>query len=305
MKRVIFGITKTSNCSLKDRDVSFGSANAGRLFLIPDHEAPCFGDATIRIYNVTLTPATNSSNYTYDIEGISNGILKSETAAIFAYRNALCEYSDGNSTDVPPLTQFTCLDQTLICSSPRPVDNTIITPAPLSVRFKCITPGTVDNFVQVINHDEELYGIESEFDLHFISTTTGLELGTVYDRQLILPNRVRQYPVSSAFINFNFSSAFGGYNFTSSAISMPPIPQQYLQRIPCICNNNFSIICNDNGTIDTSPEGSFYYLDNIIPVALANTSTPLVRIGGTAFLNDAGSYDPDMSPDNISIYWIQ
>jgi hypothetical protein len=303
MKRVIYGITKTSNCTLKDRDVSFGSPLSGRLFLYPDHDSPCFGDATITIFNVTLSPPTNSSNYTYDIEGINSGVLKSETAAIFAYRSALCEYSDGNVSDVPPLTQFLCNDMTLQCADPRPVDNTIITPAPLSVRYKCITPGTTKNMVQVINHDEEVNGIESEFDLHFISTVTGLEMSTVYDRQLILPNRVRQFPVASAFINYNFSTAFGSYNFTSSAISMPPIPQRYLQRIPCICN--FSIVCDINGTIDISPEGTFYYLNNTIPVAIANTSTPLVRIGGTAFLNDNGSYDPDMSPENISIYWIQ
>jgi len=306
MERVIYGITKTSNCSLKDRDVAFGSPISGRLFLYPSHDPPCFGSATITIFNVTLTPNTNSSNYTYDIEGINSGVLKSETAAISSYRSAICPYSDGNSTDVPiPLTQFSCLDQTLQCNSPRPVDDTIITTVNVTVRFKCITSGTINNFVQVINHDREVDGIESEFDLHFISTITGLDLGTVYDRQLIKPNRVRQYTVGSAFINYNFSMASAGYNFTNTAISMPPVPQRYLQRIPCICNNNFSIICDDNGIIDTSTEGSFYYLDNIYPVALANTSTPFLRIGSTAFLNDAGSFDPDNSPDNISIYWIQ
>jgi len=302
VSRIIYGITKTSNCTLLlDRDVSFGSSIAGRLFIYPDQSAPCNGDALITIYNSTLTPAVNSSYYSYDIDGILTGVLKTQTSAVSAYRNAFCELTDGDPTEASNLTQFVCLDYALQCASPRPVNSDIISVVELSARYRCITPGTTKNFVQVINHDETLYGIESEFDLGFISTITGLPLTTVYDRQLITPQTIRQYSVLSPFTNYNISAAFGTYNKSSEALSIPPIPSQFLNRIPCICD--FSVVCNGT-VIDISPQGTIFYINNTIPVAISNTSTPFVRRGDFALLNNDDSYDPDMFPKNLTGYWI-
>jgi hypothetical protein len=107
--------------------------------------------------------------------------------------------------------------------------------------------------------------------------------------------------VASAFTNYNISAAFGTYNKSSEALSIPPIPPQYLSRIPCICN--FSVVCNGS-IIDVSPQGTIFYINNTIPIAISNTSTPLVRQGDFALLNNDDSYDPDMFPRNISGYWF-
>src|ERR1041385_1334203 len=121
VNRIIYGITKTNpNCTLLlDRDISQGSPNAGRLFIYPNTDPPCDGNALVTFYNTLLVPAASNSLYSYDIEGIGDGILKTETNAIFTYRNAYCDYSDGNVSDALIQKQFMCLDSTLQCAIPR------------------------------------------------------------------------------------------------------------------------------------------------------------------------------------------
>jgi hypothetical protein len=305
VNRIIYGITKTNpNCTLLlDRDISEGSSIAGRLFVYPNPDPPCDGNAIVTFYNTLLLPPASTSLYSYDIEGIYNGILKTETNAIFTYRNAFCDYSDGNVSDALVQQQFMCEDSTLQCASPRPVNNEIISPVYLTAEFRCHNSdgGPFRSAVRVINHNESSIGIESEFDLRFIALDTGLLLPSVYERQLIKPQIIRQFTILSPFINYNISTAFGGYNYSSYSLTMPPIPSQYLSSIPCICGLTINCI---GGSIDTSQAGTTFFLNNTYPIALANTSTPVLRRGDTAYLHDNGSYDPDMYPGNLSYYWI-
>ena len=304
--RIIYGITHLSNCTLKDRDTSFGSNTAGRLFIYPDPNPPCSGTASVTIYNVTLG-ITNTSNATYDIQGIFNGILKTESEAIFEYRNDACDYSNGTASDISFMNQFTCLYYELQCADPRPVNDVIITPVNLTYGFRCVGPvvgtGNSNSIVRVINHNESIGGIETEFDLSFVSTLTGDPLFTTYPRQLIKPQIIRQFEVGTIFTNYEINSTYGGYNGTITPISLFPIADKYLPQIPCVCN--LTIFCDTDGNIDLSSDGTLFYINNTIPVAICNTSTPFVRQGFDAFLNDDGSYDPDVSPFNLTYYWIE
>jgi len=305
--RIIYGITKTENCTeLLDRDTSLGNLVAGRLFIYPDQNPPCDGGALITFFNTTLTPPTSLSNYTYDIEGIFTGVLKNESEAISAYRSAPCFYTDGNVSDTNLTTQFVCLDRTLQCADPRPVNTVIITPALLSARYRCLGPidgAQTRSVIQVINQNLTTDGIESEFDMEFISTITGLPILPSHFQELIFSQTVRQFTVNSPLLNYNLSTAFGGYNFTSSAPNFPPIPSLFYPQIPCICN--FTVNCDSNGLFDFSQNGIQFFFNNSFPIAIANTTTPFVRRGEFALLNDNGSFDPDNFPITpLKYYWI-
>lgn len=307
--RIIYGITKTGNCTmLLDRDTSLGNPIAGRLFIYPNPLAPCNGNALITFFNTTLTPPSITSNYSYDIEGIFTGVLSTETEAIFDYRNANCPYSDGNIADIGLTTQFVCLASQLQCASPRPINTDIITPVNLTYEYRCLgtVPGTgnTNSVVRVINHNSSIGGIETEFDLEFISTLTGNPLFTTYPRQLIMPQTIRQFLVGTTFTNYDIAGTYGGYNFTIEPISLFPIPDQYISQVPCVCN--LTLFCDSFGNADFSSTGTMYFINNIFPVAIANTTTPFVREGDTATMNDNGSFDPDMSPDvNLTYQWIE
>lgn len=295
-----------------DRDISLGTYNAGRLWVYPDPQPPCSGTATITISNVNLSPIEINSLYSYDIEGINTGVLKTQTAALFAYRNDECLETDGDVSDVG-LGQFTCLSQTLECSvNPRPFNNDIISPADLIVLYRCTgqllnsNQGNIGGIVQVINTNASTFdtGIEQEFDLMFISTLTGLPLTNTYLRQLITPQTIRQFNVGTASFLYNISSTTqGGLNFTSAIPVLPPLPEIILPSVPCLCN--FSVVCDQAGNIDLSTNGTNYFENNSIPVVFANVSSPVVRLGATVTLNDNGSFDPDMSPQSqLTFYWV-
>lgn len=312
VERIIFGITKTGNCSLLvDRDISLGTYNAGRLFVYPDPQPPCSGTASVTISNVNLSPIEFNSLYSYDIDGIFTGVLKTQTAALFAYRNSPCDETDGDSSDVG-LGQFTCVDRTLECNiNPRPFNTDIISPADLIVLYRCTgtllngNQGNIGGIVQVINTNTSTFetGIEEEFDLMFISTLTGLPLTNTYLRQLITAQTIRQFNVGTASFLYNTSTAFGGLNFTSAFPVLPPLPSIILPSVPCLCN--FSVVCDQSGNIDLSSNGTNFFENNSIPIVFANVSAPVVRLGGTVFLNDNGSFDPDMSPQSqLTFFWV-
>lgn len=312
VERIIFGITKTGNCTLLvDRDVSLGTYNAGRLFIYPDPDPPCSGTAVVNIFNVNLSPIQFNSLYSYDIDGIFTGVLKTQTAALFAYRNDECLETDGDSSDVG-LGEFTCVDQTLQCNvNPRPFNNDIISPADLIVLYRCTgtllngNQGNIGGIVQVINRNESTFenGIEEEFDLMFISTLTGLPLTNQYLRQLITPQTIRQFNVGTASFLYNISAALGGLNFTSQFPVLPPLPSIILSNVPCLCN--FSVVCDQSGNIDLSSNGTNFFENNSLPVVFANVSASVVRLGATVFLNDNGSFDPDMSPQSqLTFFWV-
>lgn len=308
VSRIIYGIVKTGSCTmLKDRDIAFGSSIAGRLWIYPSQEAPCLGTASVTIFNVTLTPLSNTSNYTYDILGIRTGILKTESESIFEYRNAECNYSNGSSADANISSMFTCLSYQLQCADPRPVNDILLPPANLSYQYKCLgnvpNTGNTNSIVRVINTNETLNGIETEFDMSFVSTIDGTTLFTTYPRQLIKPQIIRQFEVGTTFANYNINGSLGGYNGTIMPLSIYPIPDKYIPQIVCVCN--LTIFCDIDGNIDLSSDGTLFYINNSIPVSICNTSTPFVRQGDPAFLNDDGSYDPDSSPFNLSYYWVE
>lgn len=310
VERIIYGITHTNdNCTiLLDRDQSLGNNISGRLFIYPDPDPPCSGTASITFFNMTLVPIFNNiSNSSYDIEGIYTGVLKSQTESIFSYRNAECFYTDGNVSDINSTTQFTCLVPLLQCASPRPINTQLLPPVLLTEEYRCLgfLPGTsqTSSVIQVTNHNDSITGIESEFSLQFNSTITGTLFPQTYPRQLIKPQITRQFQVTNPFINYNVSSNIaGGYNFTSTSLSLPPIPFQYLQFIPCLCG--FSVFCDSSGSLDTTETGNLFFQNNTIPIGAGNTTTPFVRIGDFALLNNNG-FDPDDFPQPVTFYAIQ
>ena len=308
VNRIIFGIRKLGACTLlMDRDLSNGDPVAGRLFIYPNPDPPCNGDATVTFLDVTLVPAINGSLYSYDIEGISTGILKSETAAIFEYRNGECPYSDGALADVSE-GQWVCDSMTLQCASPRPVNTDIITPAPLYARYRCLgspAGGGPNSLYQVISPSYPPTGIETEFDITWFSNISNSFIPlSNYTSELIKPGIIRQFIVFNPNIYYTVFTAFGGFNYTNNGTAtMFPLPFIYLPQIQCICN--FSMVCID-GVVDLDENGTLFYPNNQFPIALANTSTPIVRRGDEALLQDAGSNDPDMYPQqNITYLWIQ
>lgn len=302
--RIIYGITHLSNCTLLDRDTSFGSSIAGRLFVYPDQTSPCLGTASVTIFNVILG-ASNTSNATYDIGGIRFGVLKSESEAIFDYRNQPCDYSNGTSEDVPSTdSQFKCLYFDLVCPA-RPVNDVIIAPVNLTYGYRCLGEipgiGNAGSVVRTISQNLTTDDIESEFDLSFVSTITGDPLFTSYPRQLILANTIRQFDVQTVFDNYLINGTYGGYNATLTNISLFPVPNQFLPVLPCVCN--LTIFCDSSMNADFSSDGTPFIKNNSIPVALSNTSTPIVIQGAAALFNDAGSFDPNNQ--TLTYYWVQ
>jgi len=307
VNRIIYGITKTGSCTmLLDRDTTFGNSIAGRVFIYPDPDPPCLGSASITFFGTVLTPLSNTSNYTFDIQGIATGVLKSESEAIFAYRNANCTYSNGTTADDSSTDQFVCLDYQLVCPS-RPVNNDIIAPVNLTYGYRCIGEipgiGNAGSVVRVISENKTTDGIESEFDLSFVSTIDGSTLFTTYPRQLIFPLTIRQFDVQTIFDNYLINGTNGGYNASLQVISLFPVPNQFLPFLPCVCN--LTIFCDSSMNADFSDTGTQFFVNNSIPVAISNCSTPFVRQGDDSFFNDDGSFDPDDRPYNLTVFWVQ
>lgn len=328
----IFGIERIGEpvvplCNLDDRDATLGDSIAGRLFIYSDQSLACQGIPSVTIYNVTYS-GVNSSDYTYDLYGIRTGNLSSEDISISSYRTEACNFSNGNITNNDTDTEFACQGPTLQCNQSRPVNTQIITPVTLRLQYQCYgfsEPGSSQfALYRVINPAQPIPGIEMDYDLAFFGlpfTNSSQSLPgdiivnntivptTDYLRQLILPSTLRQYLIAYPTLNFIANMSYGAVNpslntiINQPGVTDPTIPAATLILIPCRCN--FSIACNPDGSLNDSQNGTVYYTNNTPPVAIGETTTPIVAFNSTVFLQNNGSFDPDMFPNPfLTYYWI-
>lgn len=329
--RDIFGIERIGSpspqCPLDDRDPSFGSSTAGRLFIYPDQSnVSCLNTSTITIYNVTFNPLINGSFYTYDVFGLRTGNLTNEDLSISRYRSEACNNTDGNVTNSSSINQFECTAATLQCANARPVDNVTIVPTTLTIQYQCfgltvVTGGSsAFSVYSVLNDNAPVDDIETDFDLTFIESPSGIPIvgiilngtglnSTNYLRQLIKPAIIRQYLIPYPTLNYYANLTTGAVNPLLNMVTNFPsiteyvIPDTAVIQIPCICN--FSIYCFNDGSINDDEAGSPYYFNNTPPVAIGGTLTPVVPFNSTVDLRDMGSFDPDNFPlPFITYYWI-
>ena len=302
--RKIFGLRKTGTCTdLIDRDLVTRPPVAGRIMIYPDQSPPCNGTATIRFDDTILQVGNITGEYTYDVDGLVNTNLKTESVAISTYKGAACPYSDGSPFDAALQTQFRCLEPKITCSSPRPSNSTIISPF-LRAKSRCIgdvvgNDNIKETVWQVINF-EPPEGLESEFDIRFRETPTSSIVANFED-QLLRESSKRQFIAPFDTLDHIAQGAFGSFQFTDfSPTSSFPNPS--LPDIPCICG--FSMDCDGGGNIQLGEVSGPILRNNTRPVSITQPSATII-LGDNYTFDGTSSFDLDNGPGPLHFLWLQ
>ena len=323
----IEGLGKSYKCpTLPDFDVGGATQLAGRLWIYPNQTNPdCLNGTealSVRIFNTTFTPASETSIYTYATGGLyaPNGeaymYLQPEVEAERAYQFAPCNEVTGediNATILVDDQQMVCSASLIGCALQRTagVLPSEVQPVPFYSCIGNVTPGGPVVQVWRVDSFQEVSEVDTTFSLAFCATTNevcvddfkiGVSLGTAPVYTLQSGTR-RQFIADFTDFAYQCILYWNGHFVGFAPFYYLAPRDDVLRNIPCICG--FSMDCLPTGEVagDNTPVSAFMYLGNTIPLPNPGPSIEIPQKTNWVVLNATESQDPDHRPGPTTYYW--